>query len=68
MVPLLIALPPWESYVTVKELAVHCAYKVKFEVCPWVYAKEMAEPPLEAANHPLNVYPDRVGLPGGVAI
>ena len=48
--------------------AVHCAYNVKFAVCPWVYAKEMAEPPLGATNHPLNVYPDRVGLPGEVAI
>jgi hypothetical protein len=24
----------------------------------------MALPPLEAANHPLKVYPDRVGVPG----
>ena len=30
--PLLIAEPPCESYVTVNEFAVHCAYNVKFAV------------------------------------
>ena len=28
----------------------------------------MALPPLEAVNHPLKVYPDRVGVPGDEAI
>jgi hypothetical protein len=33
-----------------------------------MYGNVIAEPPLAAANHPLNVYPARVGVPGDDAI
>jgi hypothetical protein len=33
-----------------------------------VYGKVIALPPVEAVNHPLNVKPVRVGVPGLVAI
>jgi carbon monoxide dehydrogenase subunit G len=62
------ALPPCESYVTVNEFAVHCAYNVKLAVCPCVYGNEIALPPLDATNHPANEYPARVGEPGDAAI
>jgi len=54
--------------VTVNVFAVHCAYNVKFAVWPCVYGKETADPPDDAANHPANVYPARVGVPGDDAI
>ena len=46
----------------------HCANNVKLAVWPCVYGNEMAEPPLDAANQPLNVYPLLVGDPGEEAI
>ena len=47
--------PPCESYVTVNELAVHCAYNVKLDDWPCAYGNEIALPPLDAVNHPLKV-------------
>jgi hypothetical protein len=50
-----IALPLCESYVTVNELADHCANNVKLVVWPCMNGNEIAAPPLAAANQPANV-------------
>ena len=49
------ALPPCESYATVNEFADHCANNVKLAVWPCAYGNESADPPVDAANQPLNV-------------
>ena len=57
MVPLLIALPPWESYVTVNELAVHFAKSVvsaDIDKVP-VPAARFVPAPSADVFHPLNV-------------
>ena len=41
---------------------------MKFAVWLWVYGKEIALPPLDAANQPEKVYPLRVGVPGDALI
>ena len=66
--PAVIALPNCESYVTVNEFAVHWAYRTKLEVWPCAYGNEIAAPPVAAANHPVNVYPVREGVPGEAKI
>jgi hypothetical protein len=68
VVPSETALPPCESYVTVRVFAVHCAYRVKLEVWPCAYGNEMALPPEAAVNQPAKEYPARVGDPGEDAI
>ena len=37
---------------------------MKFAVCPCVYGKTIAVPPVAEANHPLNPKPVLVGVPG----
>ena len=41
---------------------------MKFVVCPWTCGNEIAAPPVAAANHPVNVYPVRDGVPGEALI
>jgi len=41
---------------------------VKFDDCPCEYGNVIAEPPLEATNHPANVEPALVGEPGDAPI
>jgi hypothetical protein len=38
--------------VTAYVSAVHCAYSVKFAVWPCANGKLIADPPLDAVNHP----------------
>jgi hypothetical protein len=55
-VPLVTEVPPFESYVTVKVLALQIAYKVKLAVWPCAYppVKETTDP-LLVVDQPLNV-------------
>ena len=55
-------LPPFALNVTVNDFAVHCAYRVCAEVIDTFVDPEIAVPPLAEVNHPLNVYPVRVGV------
>ena len=49
---------------TTTGINVHCAYIVILLVTPGLYGNTRALPPVDAANHPLKVYPLRVGLVG----
>ena len=56
-------LPPLTSKVIVSVSADQIAYKVKSAVWPCAYGKVITEPEL-VVDHPVNVYPARVGAVG----